>query len=133
MKQKSLFFLLAACLLCSCSMYRVEVIALAGFDAEQHFRVSPFSELDVHSAIDVVICDSVSDICAQTDANLMPYLQIAQSGKRLVVHNVRIVLRFARIIAQQIDKRPLQRFDKRRFHAFVQQQIVGRNAGLPSI
>lgn len=85
MKQKSLFFLLAACLLCSCSMYRVEVIALAGFDAEQHFRVSPFSELDVHSAIDVVICDSVSDICAQTDANLMPYLQIAQSGKRLAV------------------------------------------------
>ena len=85
MKQKSLFFLLATCLLCSCSLYRTEVIALAGFDAEQHFRVSPFQELDVHSAIEVVICDSVSDVCAQTDANLMPYLQIAQSGERLSV------------------------------------------------
>ena len=92
MKQKSLFFLLATCLLCSCSLYRTEVIALAGFDAEQHFRVSPFNELDVHSAIEVIICDSVSDVCAQTDANLMPYLQIAQSGERLSVgfrHGIR--------------------------------------------
>ena len=77
--------MLATCLLCSCSLYRTEVIALAGFDAEQHFRVSPFNELDVHSAIEVIICDSVSDVCAQTDANLMPYLQIAQSGERLAV------------------------------------------------
>ena len=85
MKLKSLIVLLATCFLCSCSLYRTEVIVLAGFDAEQHFRVSPFSELDVHSAIDVVMCDSVSDICAQTDANLLPYLQIAQSGQRLSV------------------------------------------------
>lgn len=85
MKLKSLFVLLAACLLCGCSLYRTEVIVLAGFDAEQHFRVLPFSEIDVHSAIDVVICDSVSDICAQTDANLIPYLRIAQSGQRLSV------------------------------------------------
>ncbi len=85
MKLKSCIFLLATCLLCSCSLYRTEVIVLAGFDAEQHFRVSPFHELDVHSAINVIMCDSVSDICAQTDANLIPYLQIAQSGERLSV------------------------------------------------
>lgn len=47
MKRKSLILLLVTCLLCSCSFYRTEVIALAGFDVEQHFRVSPSRELNV--------------------------------------------------------------------------------------
>ena len=63
---------------CTC---RYETITLAGVNDEQHFSVSEFTKLNVHSALEVIVCDSVTDMVVTTDRNLLPYLQISQSGK----------------------------------------------------
>lgn len=67
---------------CTC---RYETITLAGVNDEQHFSVSEFTKLNVHSALEVIVCDSVTDMVVTTDRNLLPYLQISQSGKNLSI------------------------------------------------
>lgn len=76
--------LLSAATMVGCSC-RYETVTLAGVNDEQHFAVSEFTKLNVHSALEVVVCDSVIDMVVTTDRNLLPYLQISQSGKSLSI------------------------------------------------
>ncbi|MGN1239374.1 MAG: GIN domain-containing protein, partial [Paludibacteraceae bacterium] len=85
MKTKLFSILLIAAGLCGCSLYRMNNIILSGIETEKHYAVSEFTELDVRSAIEVVVCDSTKDICVITDENLLPYLLISQKGKRLSI------------------------------------------------
>ncbi|MGN0186449.1 MAG: GIN domain-containing protein [Paludibacteraceae bacterium] len=68
-----------------CSVKQVAPVTLAGTTEERTFSVSEFTKLNVHSALEVIVCDSVSDIHVETDINLFPYLQISQTGKSLSI------------------------------------------------
>ena len=85
MKTKLFSILLIAAGLCGCSLYRMNNIILSGVETEAHYAVSEFTELDVHSAIEVIVCDSAKDICVVTDERLLPHLIISQRGKRLSI------------------------------------------------
>ncbi|MGN0235441.1 MAG: GIN domain-containing protein [Paludibacteraceae bacterium] len=85
MKTKLFSLLLVAAGLCGCSLYRTNTIVLSGIKTEKHYTVAEFTELNVRSAIEVIVCDSVTDICVITDENLLPYLLISQKGKRLSI------------------------------------------------
>ena len=85
MKTKLFSILLIAAGLCGCSLYRTNFISLSGIETEKHYAVSEFTELDVHSSIEVIVCDSAKDIHVITDESLLPYLLVSQRGKRLSI------------------------------------------------
>ena len=85
MKTKLFSILLIAAGLCGCSLYRTNFINLSGIGTEKHYAVSEFTELDVHSSIEVIVCDSAKDIHVITDESLLPYLLVSQRGKRLSI------------------------------------------------
>lgn len=76
--------LLSAATMVGCSC-RYETVTLASVNDEQHFAVSEFANLNVSSALEVVVCDSVTDMVVTADRNLLPYLQISQTGKSLSI------------------------------------------------
>ena len=85
MKTKLFSILLIAAGLCGCSLYRTNFISLSGIETEKHYAVSEFTELDVHSSIEVIVCESAKDIHVITDESLLPYLLVSQRGKRLSI------------------------------------------------
>lgn len=77
--------LLCAAALCSCSKILPERIELTGRTEVMSLPVSDFNEINVSSAVSVIISDAVSEIMVETDAALMDYIIVAQNGNKLRV------------------------------------------------
>lgn len=84
MMKKIYCLLLLAALVSSC-YFQKEYIPLSGQTETKEITINPFCKLDVQNAIEVIVCDTVTNARIETDAALISYLHVAQSGKKLVI------------------------------------------------
>ena len=81
---KRIFILAIASVLATgiqgCSKIKVE---LAGFTKSTTIPATDFRGIEVHNGIEVEFTDECSEIYVETDANVLPYMEVYESGRVL--------------------------------------------------
>lgn len=84
-RMKKYFVLLISAILFSCCYFEKENVELTGQTEQKTLSIGSFSRLDVQNGVEIIICDTISEPYAETDIALSDYLQVVQTGKKLVI------------------------------------------------
>lgn len=79
-----LFALLIAAILAGCSG-PVETVLLSGHTESKTITINTFRELTVNHAVEVIICDTVTEPRIETDSALLDRMRIVQVGNKLTI------------------------------------------------